>query len=306
MRYDGYNGQIDIVGDALVITRTGLVAKLGSTGGSDRSIPLAAISGVKFKDATRLKNGYIQLGLGGREMRDLGAQAAASDPDTVIFTWNSRAQFDELHQWLRSVVEHNAHAQIDAATIDYDHGTSSREKTAERLVGPQGRPDVRQAVERLNWTLGGRREIRRLEEHLYDTETVQLIAQGTYERHQGIVVLTDTRLLFIFHGVLGQRKEDFPLRSINSVQTKAGIVTGELRIFSSGNTATISDIRKADLGPLADTLRQMMARGHHEQPAAAPVSDTAEQIRKLAELHEAGILTDDEFTAKKQDLLRRL
>jgi hypothetical protein len=31
-----------------------------------------------------------------------------------------------------------------------------------------------------------------------------------------------------------------------------------------------------------------------------------EQIRKLAELHEAGILTDDEFTAKKTDLLSRL
>ncbi len=30
------------------------------------------------------------------------------------------------------------------------------------------------------------------------------------------------------------------------------------------------------------------------------------QIRKLAELHEAGILTDEEFTAKKAELLERL
>ncbi len=30
------------------------------------------------------------------------------------------------------------------------------------------------------------------------------------------------------------------------------------------------------------------------------------QIRKLAELHEEGILTDEEFTAKKQELLSRL
>lgn len=29
------------------------------------------------------------------------------------------------------------------------------------------------------------------------------------------------------------------------------------------------------------------------------------QIRKLAELHEEGILTDEEFTAKKQELLSR-
>ena len=31
-----------------------------------------------------------------------------------------------------------------------------------------------------------------------------------------------------------------------------------------------------------------------------------DQIRKLAELHEQGILTDEEFTAKKQELLSRL
>lgn len=31
-----------------------------------------------------------------------------------------------------------------------------------------------------------------------------------------------------------------------------------------------------------------------------------DQIRKLSELHEQGILTDEEFTAKKQELLSRL
>jgi hypothetical protein len=30
------------------------------------------------------------------------------------------------------------------------------------------------------------------------------------------------------------------------------------------------------------------------------------QIKRLAELHEAGILTDEEFSAKKTDLLSRL
>ncbi len=33
---------------------------------------------------------------------------------------------------------------------------------------------------------------------------------------------------------------------------------------------------------------------------------TFDQIRKLAELHEAGILTDEEFTTKKTELLARL
>lgn len=33
---------------------------------------------------------------------------------------------------------------------------------------------------------------------------------------------------------------------------------------------------------------------------------TFDQIRKLAELHDAGILTDEEFTAKKTEILARV
>jgi hypothetical protein len=43
---------------------------------------------------------------------------------------------------------------------------------------------------------------------------------------------------------------------------------------------------------------------------AAQIAELTEiivgQIRKLAELHEAGILTEEEFAAKKADLLGRL
>jgi hypothetical protein len=40
-----------------------------------------------------------------------------------------------------------------------------------------------------------------------------------------------------------------------------------------------------------------------ENPSADPVFD---QIKKLAELRESGIITEQEFTAKKTELLKRL
>ena len=44
--------------------------------------------------------------------------------------------------------------------------------------------------------------------------------------------------------------------------------------------------------------------------AVAQIAEMTElvvgQIKRLAELHEAGILTDEEFSAKKQELLARL
>lgn len=41
-------------------------------------------------------------------------------------------------------------------------------------------------------------------------------------------------------------------------------------------------------------------------PVNQPVPDIAEQIKKLASLHDAGILTDEEFEAKKAELLSRM
>ena len=40
--------------------------------------------------------------------------------------------------------------------------------------------------------------------------------------------------------------------------------------------------------------------------APAPAPDVADQLKKLAELHAAGVLTDEEFAAKKADLLNRM
>jgi hypothetical protein len=42
------------------------------------------------------------------------------------------------------------------------------------------------------------------------------------------------------------------------------------------------------------------------EPTAEPQSDVMEQLRKLGELRDAGVLTEEEFEAKKAVLLHRL
>lgn len=54
-----------------------------------------------------------------------------------------------------------------------------------------------------------------------------------------------------------------------------------------------------------------MSRGRQEAaapppPPSAAQPDVAEQLTKLATLHDQGILTDEEFTTKKAELLKRL
>ena len=41
-------------------------------------------------------------------------------------------------------------------------------------------------------------------------------------------------------------------------------------------------------------------------PAETPVLDVSDQLRKLAELRDAGVLSPAEFDAKKTDLMKRI
>lgn len=55
-----------------------------------------------------------------------------------------------------------------------------------------------------------------------------------------------------------------------------------------------------------DLASSVLLRGKSAPAEAAAQSDVVEQITKLASLHDAGILTDDEFAEKKAELLKRL
>lgn len=60
------------------------------------------------------------------------------------------------------------------------------------------------------------------------------------------------------------------------------------------------------------TRRRMNRRdaGAPEPAAAAPAQDSSsdpmEELKKLGELHKAGVLTDEEFSAKKAEILAKM
>jgi hypothetical protein len=125
MAYEGYNGQVAIDGQVLVVTRNGIVARAAF--GKDippRRIPQEAVRGVRLKEASWLGNGWIQLILGGMDKPVATAGTAASDPNVVLFTHGQKLAFGHLHQWLLTVVEYNQLREIDTAGVEFDAGQS--------------------------------------------------------------------------------------------------------------------------------------------------------------------------------------
>lgn len=168
------------------------------------------------------------------------------------------------------------------------------------------RPDIAAARARMTTKLGSGREIKKLVDHLWEGEVVQWLAGGTYGGGQGLVALTDRRLFFLKDGIMSKTAEDFPFSRISSIRWQSGLVFGKIVVFVSGNKAEITQVGKAEGKAIVDAVRGYIAEAS-ARPAAVqqsePSGDVTEQIRKLAELRDQGILTDEEFSAKKAQLL---
>jgi hypothetical protein len=178
-------------------------------------------------------------------------------------------------------------------------------------TGPDARADIEAAKQKMHRRFGTGRELRKLIGYLWEGETVDLMAGGTYAKGQGLVVLTDRRLLFLKEGVVSRTTEDFPIEKISSVQWSSGIIYGTLTVFASGNKAEIKDINKDDGKQIADTIRDRLSGKTAQRPAAEetatpPQPDLYEQLAKLGQLRDGGVLTPEEFEAKKAELLSRL
>lgn len=192
------------------------------------------------------------------------------------------------------------------------------------------RPDIDLAIQRMGYKVGSGREINKLMEHLWEGETVQYLLGGTYGNGTGLLAATNLRLIFLKDGLFSKTHEDFPLKSISSVQWSSGMILGSITIFLSGNKAEIKNIQKGPGKELSDWVRAVISGAVDPNPQqiveeeesdevfeslpetpVTPIEKTsagevATSIRHLAELRDQGLLTEDEFTAKKSELLGRL
>jgi hypothetical protein len=165
--------------------------------------------------------------------------------------------------------------------------------------------------------------------HLDPGEQVVAAVQGSYEAklmgsdtvRPGILLATQTRLVFYAKKLGGYDLESFGYDKVSSFEQSKSMMGHSVSFFASGNKVAMKWI--ADQAALQVFVTAVKANLHGApagnipgtyvpQPAAAsstsavPDDDIMGKIRQLGELHEAGILTDTEFSSKKAELLARL
>lgn len=169
---------------------------------------------------------------------------------------------------------------------------------------------VADALERLG-KMGrffGFREAASLSQYMHIDERAVELAQGIYNGRQGMLVLTTERLFFFDKSALSERVEEFEFAAIGSLGLSKKPGGEVIDISISGRSAKIKQVAHGRAETFVQAFRHV--RDERDRPTAPPSPPTApnlaEQIKKLAELRDAGVLTEDEFAAKKADLLARM
>jgi hypothetical protein len=105
-------------------------------------------------------------------------------------------------------------------------------------------------------------------------------------------------------GKRGKAVEVIPISKISAVSTKKKLVFELVQITTSGQVIEFqSDPYNAP--KLKSKILELM-NASTPDTAGSPLTDPSEQLVKLSDLHKAGVITDEEFAAKKTELLKRI
>ena len=154
---------------------------------------------------------------------------------------------------------------------------------------------------------GTKKEVRHLPAVLNTGETIRAVTSGVYQGNTWVVTVTDQRILFLDKGMFyGVTQVELPLRQIDTISYKTGLLYGELRLATGSGKSIVKKIRKGEVAKISSLVSSLVRNAHSPttQPKTPPaLEDVASQLERLASLMERGVLTREEFARQKARLL---
>lgn len=164
-------------------------------------------------------------------------------------------------------------------------------------------------------TFGNMKNIERVTAKLWNDEQVIYIAPTNAVIHSvntkkteklpGIFVVTDKRVLFSCKAASWVSDEIFELSEIKSVESSGnGLSGGQITIHTMTKTLQILvSYKKEMMQEIQNLIYKAMHDYKNPEKTTAGTGDNIGQIEKLHDLFQQGIITQEEFEAKKKQLL---
>ena len=123
--------------------------------------------------------------------------------------------------------------------------------------------------------------------------------------HSAIGVATDRRVIFVDKGLFGSTEvREMPCTSVDAITCSTGMFLAGLRITGRGILGVRMEmIAKSEIKTFVDCVRSHLLPHAGYDNADPRQMDNLDQLLKLNELLQAGILTQEEFDTRKAQLL---
>lgn len=142
-----------------------------------------------------------------------------------------------------------------------------------------------------------------MEKSLSDGEQVKAVAVVTHKRAGAIIAVTDRRVVVRSSAVRAFTGE-WPLSAVSSVQVTGGVIAGGKLVVTAADGTVEVGVKLKTAEQVAAVFREAKAAAEaREQGGASGGRLPADELTKLADLLDRGLITREEFDAKKVELL---
>jgi len=153
---------------------------------------------------------------------------------------------------------------------------------------------------------GTKKEVKELPKILKENEEVMYATSGLMDGNTWLIVCTSARVLFIDKGMLyGIKQVEITHDKINSISFKTGMIFGEIHIYHGSAQMLIKNVSKKTIKPMIDAINRELEKLNQTNDSSSQIAATsdADEIKKFKELLDMGAITQEEFDAKKKQLL---
>jgi hypothetical protein len=137
------------------------------------------------------------------------------------------------------------------------------------------------------------------------TGVAEVRRMGTSSKRRATILITDRRVIIFSKKLGGYDVQDYAYGLLTGVDHKKGLTAGHINLRAAGDTANVQQVQKEDVERISQLIRVRMAvsQPHGAAVVTPGTSSVADELTKLAQLRDTGVLSDDEFAAQKAKLL---
>lgn len=134
----------------------------------------------------------------------------------------------------------------------------------------------------------------------------EIMGSGSERIKTGHLIVTSKRVVFYSKWLLGETFEEIEWSKVSSVERGTLMMHSTLKIYTSGNTLEFKSWNGKEVDALEEKINSLRSGPSKSTSSETASSDPIEQIRKLELLKRDGVITEAEFTSKKEELLRKV